>query len=88
MPEFFNPPATGRSCWMVSAVAGATPAAIREIDVAAAVSGKPAFLGVNDIAELRAFGLNLHGVGDDFNVFGDGADVEYYIVFQLVVYCT
>ncbi len=28
----------------------------------------------------------MHGVGDDFNVFGDGANVEYYIVFQLVVY--
>jgi hypothetical protein len=59
----------------------------QKIDVAAAVQRQcKHFLGVDNVAELRVFGLHLHRVGFHADLFRHGSHVEGHIQVQLVVY--
>ena len=81
-------PETGRSCWIDSEVRGRNARLqAQEIDVAAAVQRKSEhLLGVDDVAELRAFGLYLHGVGFNADGFCCRSQSHGRIDMQLVVH--
>src|ERR1700722_2214085 len=58
----------------------------QEIDKAAAVQRKGEhLLRIDDVAELRAFCLDLNSVGGDFDFVGDAADFQRDVVVELVV---
>ena len=59
----------------------------QKVDEAATVQRqRQYFLGVNDVTQLRALGLHLHRVRHDFYLFRHTANIERYIVVQLVIY--
>ena len=84
----FKIPETGRSPPIGSGGPGRNAGLQAEkIDVAAPVQRKSEhLLGIDDVAELRAFGLYLHGVGFNADGFCRRTQSHGHIDVQLVVH--